>query len=141
MPKLQVADHSVTIPAPIEKVWEKITEVNSWPAWDESIETIQFVEQFAEGSKGIFKPIGAPSATGFNLLNVVPPERFDVSSKLPLGNEVVFFHFLQKEGRNTKLTHVIEIRGWASRLFNFLIGKGMKKALAPSMEKFKHFVG
>ncbi|MDN3509093.1 MAG: SRPBCC family protein [Candidatus Neptunochlamydia sp.] len=131
-----IFEHTVTIKALTAEVWQKLSDVESWPIWDSSLSWCKLSSSFSEGSVGALKPSGGPSTT-FELVNVMANRNFDVRSKLPLWNKMIVGHRLEEIPQGTRLTHSIRFEGWLSCIFDCFIGKRLRDSLPSAMNSLK----
>ena len=134
---MSIFEHTVTIKAPTADVWQKLSDVESWPTWDSSLSWCKLSSSFSEGSVGSLKPRGGPKTT-FELVNVVANKNFDVRSKLPLWNKMIVGHRLEDCADGARLTHSIKFEGWLSWVFDYFIGGGLKASLPSAMNSLKY---
>lgn len=120
---------STASPAAIWQVWQ---DVANWNTWDHGIEFSTINGPFETGTTGTLKPKGGP-LVHTTLTHVEPMKAFADESKLPFAR-IIVSHFLQERDGNTEVTHQIEMKGFLTFLFAYLIGRTMKKNLPQEME-------
>ena len=126
-----VIKHTVKTKASARAVWQIWEDVSNWNTWDNGLEFSKIDGPFAEGTMGTLKPKGG-SIVKTKLTCVEPLKRFVDEAKLPLARIIVTL-FLEESGKDTYVTHQIEMKGPLAFLFAFLIGRNMKKNLPHEM--------
>ena len=130
-------EHSVIIDCPPQVVFSVYKDVGSWPEWDPDIEAVHLEGEFAAGSKGWLKPVGAPK-TATTMLQVVDNQSFIVESSLPLC-KMRFEHELEPIGDKTKATHRVIFTGIAAPVFSRLVSGKINKTIDSTMQSLKNF--
>lgn len=130
--------HSIDIQAPVERVWELTSDLESWPAL--SPKTMRSVERLDDGelrpdsAARVKQPGQRPKV--WTVTAVEPGRRFAWRSRV-FGTEVTASHVLTPTDSGTTNTLVLELSGPASPLVGRLFGGQMRKALAHENDGFK----
>lgn len=102
------AQHRTT--ASLESIWERWSDVPSWPRWDSSLNDATIDGPFREGATGTLTPEGAPAPLPYRITDVEPGRRFRDETRL--GEiTVVFDHRVEEEGDKTLITVTCEVHG------------------------------
>ena len=127
-----ITTHSVVTKASPEKVWNLYGHV--WPEWDSEITWAKKNGSLQKGCKVELKLKNGTKAN-FIVTEYTENKSFTNSSHLPL-TKMTFSHELmpQKDG-STRITHTVEMTGWLSWFFAFVIGRGFKKHLPEAIKK------
>ena len=126
-----IIQHTVKTRAKPEAIWKIWEDVSNWNSWDHGIEYSCIDGPFIEGTTGKLKPKGGP-LVHTKLTSVEPLKRFVDESKLIFA-KIIVSHDLKVANGATEVTHQIEMKGPLAFLFAFLIGRKMKKNLPEEM--------
>lgn len=129
-----VAEHSVyTSPLCIESIWMLYSEVNAWKEWDKDIVYSYMTDgEFENGGKGELQTKDGHKVV-FYLSNVIPQKSFTVISHLP-GAKMYFHHIIKKRNHDyVEIMHRVEIVGWTSLFFCFLLRSQLQKVLSRAL--------
>ena len=74
-----VAHHQITINAPIEKVWQLLSEINAWSTWQHDISSAKLDGALAPGS--VFRWKSGGSSITSQIQEVVPQRRLGWTGK------------------------------------------------------------
>lgn len=132
--------NTYTSPSFIETIWLYYSQVEYWKEWDHDIEYVSIVDgQFQDGSRGELKLKGGPKAS-FLLNDVIPKKSFTVTSQLP-GATMHFYHILKKRNHDyLEIIHKVEIIGWTSILFYFLLRPKLQRGLSRALLRLTSLV-
>lgn len=130
-------EYRINIKASQEHVFNIYKDVESWAKWDPDIEAVALHGEFAEGSTGWLKPVGAPK-TKTRMASVKEPESFSVESRLPLCT-MRFEHELQSKGETTDAVHRVIFSGPLAPVFSRLVGGKIEKGIQATMEGLKNY--
>jgi Polyketide cyclase / dehydrase and lipid transport len=122
---------SATTQASPEAIWTLWADVGNWKEWDPGVEDSSIGGPFAEGTHYELKPKGGPAVTSV-LTEVRPGEEFSDHTRLPLAN-LDFSHEVERVGKETRVTHRVEISGPLAFVFASLMGRGMERGLPETM--------
>jgi hypothetical protein len=126
-----IIEHTVETTALPSAIWQVWQDVSNWNTWDPGIECSTINGPFQEGTTGTLKPKGGP-LVHTKLTRVEPMKSFVDEAKLPL-TRIIVTHSLTESAGKTFVTHHIEMKGFLSFVFAFLIGRDMKKHLPQEM--------
>jgi len=130
-------EHSITIACTPEHIFAIYKDVDSWAQWDPDIEAVGMNGEFAVGTTGWLKPVGAPK-TATQMVSVDAPSSFTVESRLPLC-KMTFQHELQVVDEGTLVTHRVLFSGPLAGLYSWLVGSKIKKGIKGTMEGLKQY--
>ena len=115
-----------------ETIWNIWKNVREWKRWDKDIEDANIYGDFKLNAQGYVKSKGAPKSK-FIIIDCREYSCFVNRTILPLCR-LDFIHYLNPSGGKLVITHRIEIKGVLSFLFAKLIGRGIEKGLALSVD-------
>lgn len=130
-------EYCIRIARPREHIFSIYRDVDSWAQWDPDIEAVGMDGDFAAGTRGWLKPVGAPK-TATRMVSVVEPAAFTVESKLPFCT-MTFEHELHAVGESTDATHRVLFSGALAPLFSRIIGGKIRKGIRGTMEGLKQY--
>jgi len=116
-------------------IYDLYAEVSNWPMWDPEVERASVSGPFVVGTAGTLKPKGGPESK-IELIEVSPGRSFTVRCRLPFC-EMIFGHELVQTASLATATHTVSFTGPLSKIFGFLIGRGIKKTLPSTMNGLK----
>lgn len=130
--------HSISINCSTTAIFAIYKDIDSWVQWDKDLEAIALDGEFAVGSTGWLKPVGAPK-TRTVIVSISEPVSFAVESRLPFCT-MCFNHLLeQTDASNTLVTHSVEFKGMMAPVFSMIVGKKIKNTIVDSMQGLKEF--
>jgi hypothetical protein len=115
-----------------QEIWSIYKDVSNWNTWDAAVISSKLFGDFIVGTKGVLKPKGGPSTT-FILTEVTENKSFTSRSFLPLAH-IDFIHTIVDLGDVRRVTHIIEMGGFLSPVFKFLIGTSLANGLEEAVE-------
>ncbi|MFK7857395.1 MAG: SRPBCC family protein [Granulosicoccus sp.] len=130
-------EYCIRIACSREHVFSIYRDIDSWAKWDPDIEAVALHGEFAAGTRGWLKPVGAPK-TATRMVSVNEPSSFTVESRLPFCT-ITFEHVLDAIGNETDTTHRVLFRGALAPLFSKIIGGKIKKGIQGTMEGLKRY--
>jgi uncharacterized protein YndB with AHSA1/START domain len=105
-------EHSVQTSAAPEAVWRQWSDMATWPAWNDGIETITVDGPFAVGTTFTMTPPGEEPIS-MRLVEIVPGEVF--TDEMDAGDFVVTtVHRLEPAAGGTRIIYRTEITGPAA---------------------------
>lgn len=134
----KLAVHKILINAPIEKVWEKLLDWESWTKWDKGMKSIRFKEPLALHSKGKIN-----LGTGLNSTLIVTefePKSFYRSEFKLFGSRFEFEHHLEPAASFTLVTFRINGEGFFVEALNLILMAKFGESLPQWMDNFKQLV-
>jgi uncharacterized membrane protein len=104
-------EDEISIDAPREVVWAVTSELERWPEWTPTVESLERVDEgeFKVGSSALIKQPGLPLAEWI-VTDLVPGKRFTWKSRVQ-GIHMAASHELTSDGSGMKNVLRIEISG------------------------------
>jgi uncharacterized membrane protein len=123
MPGLQ---HTVTIAAPPERVWEVVVDVERWPERIPTVDSVQRLDDgpLAVGSRTRLQQPRLPEAV-WTVTDLEQGRSFTWGSRSP-GVAISAGHVVEPDARATRLTLTVTIAGPMGRV-GWLMTKGLTK--------------
>ncbi|WP_424643137.1 SRPBCC family protein [Embleya sp. AB8] len=132
---LNIASAQITSSAAASAFFARWADMATWPQWNSDTEWVRLDGPFAAGSTGVLKPKGGPK-TKFVIAELADDRFVDVS-KLP-GARMTFDHRVtETPDAGTGVTVTVTLTGPLSRLWNAILGKGIKATLQQDLEGLK----
>lgn len=123
---------TTTTTAPPAAIWQRWTDVSSWPRWDDQVTSVSLPDGFVVGAVGALVPVGGDPAR-FVVTVVEPGRRAVFATDLPGGQLVVDRSLVVvPEGGDagvTRFTHDVSFTGGSAWLFSRLLGGDYRRAL------------
>jgi len=126
-----LAKHSLEATLSPESVWNRWTDVASWPEWDGTLERATIDGPFRVGARldlrktggATFRPviIQWEDGSGFTLERIL------------LGTRIVTIHGLEPCPMGVRITQRVEARGWASWVVAWISGSRWRASLPGSL--------
>ncbi len=121
--------HEKTVHAPAERVWNLLTDVESWPSWTESMRQIQRLDDgpFAVGSRSrVVQPTGRPMQ--WTVTELEPLRNFTWTAGQP-GMAFAAAHRIQDEGSQVRTTLDFVVSGPLAWLAALIAGSRIRRYL------------
>jgi hypothetical protein len=127
---------SAVITGDISFIWRTITDVASWPEWDEHYVKTGFEGPFVVGATGWNKPRGTPGEGGaaFTVTAVEHERSFSTDTKMPLGKMLIDNTFEPLPDGRVAITRDVEVRGGFVPFFRLFFAGGMRKDMQDSFK-------
>ncbi|MBD2231720.1 SRPBCC domain-containing protein [Phormidium tenue] len=107
------ARHQITINAPIETVWQLLTDIDQWPTWNSNISAATLAGPMQPGSTFRWKANG----TGiFSTLQAVEPHRYLSWTGKVIGTRAIHTWALEPLGDTVVVTTAESFEGWLVQL-------------------------
>ena len=119
-----------------EKVWEALTDVQSWHKWDTEILEAKLDEGFLVGAKGTMTPKSGPKLK-FYISEIEPNKSYTFNTIMPVG-ELVIKRTLKAVKNKIEFTDDIQFTGFLKYVFGIMLGGQFRKVLPEVMQKFKN---
>lgn len=135
--KAMKVEHSIQIETPLDVVWDVTLDVERWPSWTPTMESLHRVDEgpFGVGSSVRIKQPGQPESI-WAVTEFEPLARFAWETRRP-GLRMVASHVLQQEGDGTANLLRLEVSGILGVLL-WPVLKGMvRKALSQENQGLK----
>ena len=107
-------------------------DMATWPEWNTDTEWVRLDGPFATGSTGVLKPKGGPK-TKFVIEKLTDREFVDVS--MLLGARLTFHHTVAVVPQGTHVAVEVTLAGPLARLWNAVLGKGIKASLQRDLDR------
>jgi uncharacterized protein YndB with AHSA1/START domain len=128
------ARKEIIIDAPIEKVWEVLTNLAGWPQWQPDITTVKLDGAVAVGSVFRWK------ASGLNITSTLHTVESDHKigwTGVSLGMFAIHNWTFEKNGKGTRVTTEESLSGWLTRMLKLFDPKFLEKSLEGSLMRLK----
>ena len=116
-----------------KQIWEVLTDINNWSAWDEEVEWTKLDGQSRLGAKFILKPKGGPKVN-IEVTEYEPCTLHTDLSSLPLA-KMEMRHTLKQVGDTCHLGIEVKIWGPLTFLWKKVIGETQVKGFADQTAK------
>ncbi|WP_055525382.1 SRPBCC family protein [Streptomyces graminilatus] len=132
---MNIGTAQITSTAAPSAFFARWADMATWPEWNADTEWVRLDGLFETGATGVLKPKGGPR-TKFVVAELTDDRFIDVSSLA--GARLTFSHFVEStpEG-GTKVRVTVTLAGPLSRLWNLILGKGIKETLQRDLESLK----
>ena len=127
---------TISVNNSMEKVWEALTDVQSWHKWDTEILNATLEGDFVVVAKGTMKPKKGPQLK-FYISDLVPNKSYTFNTIMPVG-ELVIERRLVKVNSEIQFTDDIKFTGFLKYVFGLMLGGQFRKVLPEVMQKFKN---
>ena len=131
---LNLAEARITSTADPAAFFARWADTATWPEWNADTSWVRLDGPFATGSTGVLKPKGGPK-TPFVLAKVSADEFTDVSTLL--GARLTFRHLVTVTSAGTHVAVAVTLAGPLARVWNVILGKGIKATLQRDLEALK----
>jgi uncharacterized protein YndB with AHSA1/START domain len=129
-----VAAHEIVIDAPIDRVWDVLTEIESWPSWNRDVRSASMDGPVAPGST--FRWKAGPGTITSRLEHVERPHVVAWSGRT-LGIRAVHVWRLESRGEGTLARTEESYDGLVAGLLRRLLQKTLDRALADGARYLK----
>ncbi len=129
--------NTVTIDAPVRRVWELTLDVERWPDYTPTMQSVRRLDSgpIAVGSTARIKQPGQAPAV-WTVTGLIPEREFTWQTKR-LGITMVGSHLLAPAERGCRNTLTLDVTGFGARLLGLLGGRAFAGALAKENHGFK----
>lgn len=127
---------TISVNNTIEKVWEVLTDVQSWHKWDTEILEAKLDGDFVVGAKGTMTPKTGPKLK-FYISEIEPNQSYTFNTVMPVG-ELVIKRTLNTVKKDVEFTDDIKFTGFLKFVFGLMLGGQFRKVLPDVMQKFKN---
>jgi uncharacterized protein YndB with AHSA1/START domain len=143
MPKFE---REVEIDAPIEKVWDVLTDPNQWPNWFPGIETVSNITAIRENGKFNWTDEGKTGQG--TILKMEPQKRLEIMTQMEDDKDSHTFvlratgGFLGLDKDETKIEYTLDTMMGGGIITNFLAGGNPRDAIRvkKAMHAFRRLV-
>ncbi len=129
---IEIGKAEVTSTASPDAFFARWADMATWPQWNADTEWVRLDGPFATGSTGVLKPKGGPK-TKFVIATLTEREFVDVS--MLLGARLTFHHTVSVVPQGTHVTVAVTLAGPLARLWNLVLGKGIKASLQRDLDE------
>ena len=119
-----------------EKVWEVLTDVQSWHIWDTEILEAKLDGGFVVGAKGTMTPKSGPKLK-FYISEIEPNKSYTFNTIMPVG-KLVIKRTLNTVKNEIEFTDDIQFAGFLKYVFGLMLGGQFRRVLPDVMLKFKN---
>jgi hypothetical protein len=122
-------ENVIHIDAPPDVVWAATVDVERWPEWSPTVQSVQRVDQgpFDVGSTALIKQPGLPEAK-WSVTALTPGERFTWETCVG-GMRMIASHDMTATGSGTRNVLRIEVSGFVARLLWPFVRSSIRRAL------------
>jgi hypothetical protein len=114
------------------QIWAMYEDVGNWKSWDPSLESSELFGEFASGTKGELKPVGAPKSKFVitdHIHNEYTADRCDL-----IFCYISFEHRIKDLGEVREVTHSVSLNGFLAPVFKLILGKNLVEGLETAVE-------
>lgn len=130
---------SLTIKGSIDTIWDIVSDVANWPAWDPHEEAARLDGPFAAGTKGWSKPRKGP-ATDWILTKVEPKLLWGSESHIPGGTISGESRFEPLDDGMVRCTKIVQVKGTLVPLFWLYFKRPVQHDLHESLKALQNEV-
>ncbi|MEU3573330.1 SRPBCC family protein [Kitasatospora sp. NPDC036755] len=126
---------SAVISGDISAIWQTITDVASWPEWDEHYVKTGFEGPFVVGATGWNKPKGTPGEGGapFTVDAVEVEKSFSTTTKMPMGKMCIDNRFEVLPDGRVEITRDVAVHGGFVPFFRAFFLKSTREEMVESL--------
>lgn len=120
----------IVINAPVEKVWQLLTDFDRWPQWQEAVKSSKMEGSLAPG--GIFRW----NSGGMNLvstLKVVEPQRSVGWNGQGMGTQAIHVWHLESAAGGTRVITEESLSGWLPSLLKLFMPRFLDNSLTKTL--------
>lgn len=122
---------------PAEDLYRAMTDIESWPHWDDGIEAVRLDGPANEGAEFALKPKGRAALT-VKVAAMEAPYRFADVAYLPLARMRTEHSFIPTE-KGTIVRSVVEIRGPLAGYWDRVLTRDYRAGAARQTQRFLEF--
>jgi uncharacterized protein YndB with AHSA1/START domain len=126
---------TVTISAPIEKVWKLMSDIDKWPEWNKDVAVARLNGDLRAGTTFTWK---AGPGTITSRLEAVEENRLIAWSGKTMGIKAVHIWRLDSKGSETVVTTEESWDGILARLLKGYSERTLSKAITDGLQLLKH---
>lgn len=122
--------HFDSIYAKRGRIWEVLSDLERWPQWTESIDTVQLLDSSALGvGSHILVKQPRLRATRWTITDWKPPKSFTWETR-SMGLRVTARHRINQEPSACKLELRLQLEGWLAPLVGAFAGRLIRRYMA-----------
>ena len=110
------------------EIWRLWTDLSTWPRWDAETEYARLDGVWRRGARGVVKGRGAPEAV-FEVTRFDEGERYEITTKLPLGGRLVILRELDRHAEPATFRHDVRFEGFGGWILAPFFGPRYRAAL------------
>ena len=132
-----LAQHSVVTSVEKHKLWNALSDIHTWPAWDTQLAYIRLnghQKRVEAGAQGVLKPKKGPQTT-IVITRVVPLQSVEMEAKFPLAR-LVFVQKLDEIAGATRVMQTVSMKGPLGWFFGLMLRRGIRKNLPEIVDNF-----
>lgn len=130
------AQYETTTDVPVEKLFQAITDINSWSKWDNGLEFTKLEGTAIKGATFILKPKGGPNVK--MTIDEIQPYRLVDTAHLFLAKMRTTHEYVQS-GNQTTIRFAIEVWGLLGFFWRKVIGENQIKEAATQTAAFASY--
>ncbi len=129
--------NTVTIDAPVKRVWQLTLDVESWPRHTPTMQSVERLDAgpLRVGSTARIKQPGQAPAV-WEVTRLTPQREFTWHTKR-FGLTLTGSHLLETTERGCRNTLILDVTGFGARLLGLVAGRAFSGALAKENNGFK----
>ena len=121
-----ICKRSVTIGAPREKVWERLSNINEWPHWQTDISKSEIKGPAVSGSEFTWKSGGANIRS---VLHTATPSKYFGWTGSSMGVFAIHNWVLSEKDGHTKVMVEESMEGWLAIVFSGFFNKSLETGM------------
>ena len=125
---------SIEIDAPVDSVWEILTNINNWPAWQKDVSKAVVHGEIKKGTKFDWKAGGISFKSEIH--TSVPESMFGWTGITP-GASAIHNWFFESKGNGTVVRVEESLQGVLPRLFPRYFGKNLDSGVVKNLKELK----
>lgn len=129
-----IAQHQITINAASETIWQILTDINQWAAWNPNISEARLEEALKPGSTFRWKSGG--TAIVSTLQEIEPQRRMSWTGQV-IGTRAIHTWMLEPQGESVLLRTEESFEGWLVVLTKGMMQKMLDTSLQEWLERLK----
>jgi uncharacterized protein YndB with AHSA1/START domain len=129
-----VASKEITIAAPVQSVWQVLTDINHWPDWQADVTEARLEGALAAGTSFIWKARGLKISS---ILQVVEANHQVGWTGDSIGMQAIHIWTMQTQGNATRIKTEESLSGWLTRLLKLFDPQFLEKSLMSSLNVLK----
>lgn len=139
-PMIDLVEKTILKTSP-SRLFQILTKVPEWPSWDKDVLKVEFnapenvSEWKGKGGKLFMKFKKAPFDFAFETVDV--NEKMSYVVDLPLCKSVWYWNILPKNEETVELQMGVQLTGFLSSVYSFILGKDISKALKDGSQNLK----
>ncbi|MBJ7353593.1 MAG: SRPBCC family protein [Thermoleophilaceae bacterium] len=131
---MAIIEHEEHTTATREQIWALWADIEGWPDWDENLEWVKSEGPLEVGTFAELKPKGA-KVVAFQFTEVDAPNRFVDITLLPKAQMRMEHRLTDAEDGGLTVYQSVSFSGPLGRIFQYIIGRGMKRDMPGAMRK------